>query len=97
MQLFPTKRRWPCSNRFIAKRRASGDLTLAVKTWGDPARSPVVLVHGYPDDSSVWQHVAPLLARKHYVIAYDEAARACPACRSARPTTTAKRPTTSSR
>lgn len=50
---------------------ASGDLTLAVKTWGDPARSPVVLVHGYPDDSSVWQHVAPLLARKHYVIAYD--------------------------
>ncbi|RAE79218.1 short chain dehydrogenase, partial [Burkholderia multivorans] len=50
---------------------ASGDLTLAVRTWGDPARSPVVLVHGYPDDSSVWQQVAPLLARKHYVIAYD--------------------------
>nr|WP_302055231.1 alpha/beta fold hydrolase [Burkholderia multivorans] len=50
---------------------ASGDLTLAVRTWGDPARSPVVLVHGYPDDSSVWRQVAPLLARKHYVIAYD--------------------------
>ncbi|OJA39685.1 short chain dehydrogenase [Burkholderia ubonensis] len=50
---------------------ASGDLTLAVRTWGDPARTPVVLVHGYPDDSSVWQHVAPLLARQHYVIAYD--------------------------
>ncbi|KVV00549.1 SDR family oxidoreductase [Burkholderia ubonensis] len=50
---------------------ASGDLTLAVRTWGDPARTPVVLVHGYPDNSSVWQHVAPLLARQHYVIAYD--------------------------
>ncbi|OJA83567.1 SDR family oxidoreductase [Burkholderia ubonensis] len=50
---------------------ASGDLTLAVRTWGDPARTPVVLVHGYPDDSSVWQRVAPLLARQHYVIAYD--------------------------
>ncbi|TCW79766.1 short chain dehydrogenase [Burkholderia sp. SRS-46] len=50
---------------------ASGDLTLAVKTWGDPSRTPVVLVHGYPDTSSVWQDVAPLLARQHYVIAYD--------------------------
>ncbi|WP_102817592.1 SDR family oxidoreductase [Burkholderia ubonensis] len=50
---------------------ASGDLTLAVRTWGDPARTPVVLLHGYPDDSSVWQRVAPLLARQHYVIAYD--------------------------
>ncbi|KWN79548.1 short-chain dehydrogenase [Burkholderia ubonensis] len=50
---------------------ASGDLTLAVRTWGDPARTPVVLVHGYPDNSSVWQRVAPLLARQHYVIAYD--------------------------
>ncbi|KWA74492.1 short-chain dehydrogenase [Burkholderia ubonensis] len=50
---------------------ASGDLTLAVRTWGDPARTPVVLLHGYPDNSSVWQCVAPLLARQHYVIAYD--------------------------
>ncbi|KVU30843.1 short-chain dehydrogenase [Burkholderia ubonensis] len=50
---------------------ASGDLTLAVRTWGDPARTPVVLVHGYPDNSSVWQRVAPLIARQHYVIAYD--------------------------
>ncbi|RQR48528.1 short chain dehydrogenase [Burkholderia sp. Bp9126] len=50
---------------------ASGDLTLAVRTWGDPSRTPVVLVHGYPDTSSVWQDVAPWLARRHYVIAYD--------------------------
>ncbi len=48
-----------------------GDITLAVKTWGDPARPAVVLVHGYPDDSSVWHRVAPLLARHYYVIAYD--------------------------
>ncbi|KVN34235.1 short-chain dehydrogenase [Burkholderia stagnalis] len=50
---------------------ASGDLTLAVRTWGDPSRTPVVLAHGYPDTSSVWQDVAPRLARQHYVIAYD--------------------------
>ncbi len=49
----------------------SGDVTLAVKTWGDPARPAVVLVHGYPDDSSVWHAVAPLLAKQHFVIAYD--------------------------
>jgi hypothetical protein len=36
----------------------SGDVTLAVKTWGDPARPTVVLVHGYPDNSEVW-HAAP--------------------------------------
>ncbi|WP_323120030.1 SDR family oxidoreductase [Burkholderia alba] len=49
----------------------SGDVTLAVKTWGDPAHPAVVLVHGYPDNSSVWHAVAPLLAKHHYVIAYD--------------------------
>jgi len=49
----------------------SGDVTLAVKTWGDPARPTVVLVHGYPDNSEVWHEMAPLLARDYYVIAYD--------------------------
>lgn len=49
----------------------SGDVTLAVKTWGDPARPTVVLVHGYPDNSEVWHDMAPLLARDYYVIAYD--------------------------
>ena len=49
----------------------SGNVTLAVKTWGDPVRPTVVLVHGYPDNSEVWHEVAPLLARDYYVIAYD--------------------------
>lgn len=49
----------------------SGNVTLAVKTWGDPARPTVVLVHGYPDNSEVWHDMAPLLARDYYVIAYD--------------------------
>ncbi|CAN0628557.1 putative oxidoreductase EphD [Burkholderia multivorans] len=50
---------------------ASGDVTLAVKTWGDASRPSIVLVHGYPDNSSVWHAVAPLLAHRHFVIAYD--------------------------
>ena len=49
----------------------SGSVSLAVKTWGDPAHSTVVLVHGYPDNSEVWHEMAPLLARDYYVIAYD--------------------------
>ncbi|ANJ74456.1 SDR family oxidoreductase [Ralstonia insidiosa] len=49
----------------------SGDVALAVKTWGDPARPTVVLVHGYPDNSEVWHEMAPMLARDYYVIAYD--------------------------
>jgi NAD(P)-dependent dehydrogenase (short-subunit alcohol dehydrogenase family)/pimeloyl-ACP methyl ester carboxylesterase len=49
----------------------SGEVTLAVKTWGDPARPTIVLVHGYPDNSEVWHEMAPMLARDYYVIAYD--------------------------
>ncbi|MCY0855502.1 alpha/beta fold hydrolase [Cupriavidus sp. D39] len=49
----------------------SGDVRLAVKTWGDPARPAIVLVHGYPDNSAVWHGVAPLLANDYYVVAYD--------------------------
>jgi pimeloyl-ACP methyl ester carboxylesterase len=46
-------------------------LTLAVVTAGDPAHTPVLLVHGYPDTHRVWDHVADALAADHYVIRYD--------------------------
>ncbi|MBK5153346.1 SDR family oxidoreductase [Burkholderia sp. R-69608] len=49
----------------------SGDVTLAAKAWGDPARPTVVLVHGYPDNSEVWDALAALLAHDFHVIAYD--------------------------
>ncbi|KVE32729.1 SDR family oxidoreductase [Burkholderia sp. TSV86] len=49
----------------------AGDVTLAAKTWGDASRPAVVLVHGYPDNSSVWHDVASILAQSYYVIAYD--------------------------
>ncbi|MGQ0529640.1 MAG: alpha/beta fold hydrolase, partial [Panacagrimonas sp.] len=51
----------------------SGDLSLAVYTWGDRATGKpiVVLVHGYPDAASVWDKTAPLLAEKYFVVAYD--------------------------
>lgn len=51
----------------------SGDLTLAVYTWGERAlaKPNVVLVHGYPDAASVWDKTAPMLAEKYFVVAYD--------------------------
>ncbi len=49
----------------------SGAVRLLVKTWGDPARRAIVLVHGYPDNSTVWHGVARLLANDYYVVAYD--------------------------
>ncbi|MEC7120623.1 MAG: alpha/beta fold hydrolase [Pseudomonadota bacterium] len=44
---------------------------LYVKTWGDVAHTPIVLVHGYPDNHTVWAPIAEQLATDSYVIAYD--------------------------
>src|SRR5690554_391952 len=49
----------------------SGDVALQVRTWGQREQTPIVLVHGYPDNHQVWQLVAPKLAERFYVIAYD--------------------------
>lgn len=49
----------------------SGNLTLAANTYGEPENPPVLLVHGYPDDSHVWQKLVPLLAANYFVINYD--------------------------
>ncbi|KAA1175841.1 SDR family oxidoreductase [Marinobacter salinexigens] len=49
----------------------SGDTTLNVITYGDNRKVPIVLVHGYPDNHTVWQPVAERLAEKHFVITYD--------------------------
>ena len=47
------------------------DGPLALRTWGDPRLPVMVLVHGYPDNSHTWDKVAPLLARRFHVVAYD--------------------------
>ncbi len=45
-------------------------LRLHYRTWGKQG-VPVVLVHGLYDDVSVWNRLAPLLAREHRVFALD--------------------------
>jgi len=54
----------------------SGDVRLAVYSWGavsrDGERRPtVVLVHGYPDNASVFRPIAEALADRFHVVAYD--------------------------
>ena len=49
----------------------SQGVNLQVYTFGDSNKVPVVLVHGYPDNHSVWQPVADRLAKKYFVISYD--------------------------
>ncbi|MEZ0159510.1 SDR family oxidoreductase [Streptomyces griseorubens] len=50
--------------------RTSG-VELCVAELGAPERPAVVLVHGYPDSKEVWSRVAPRLAERFHVVAYD--------------------------
>ena len=49
----------------------SGNVSLAVSRRGDPGRPTVLLVHGYPDNQSVWNEVAAQLADQFQVVTYD--------------------------
>jgi NAD(P)-dependent dehydrogenase (short-subunit alcohol dehydrogenase family)/pimeloyl-ACP methyl ester carboxylesterase len=49
----------------------SGGVRLAVTERGDDAAPTVVLVHGYPDTSAVWDDVAAILEPRYHVVAYD--------------------------
>jgi pimeloyl-ACP methyl ester carboxylesterase len=49
----------------------AGDVRLSVEERGDPSHPTVVLVHGYPDTKAVWSDVAPRLAERFHVVAYD--------------------------
>ncbi|GAB3209183.1 alpha/beta fold hydrolase [Marinactinospora thermotolerans] len=53
-------------------RVVAGDgLPLHVRCQGDPQAPTVVCVHGYPDDSTLWDGVAGLLRDRYHVVAYD--------------------------
>ncbi|MGB1561968.1 MAG: SDR family oxidoreductase [Sinimarinibacterium flocculans] len=53
--------------RFVA----SGSVRLAVHEWGESGRPTLLLVHGYPDSSRVWDATAALLCEHYHVVAYD--------------------------
>ncbi len=53
----------------------SGGVMLDVEVHGDgtPGRSPVLLIHGFPDTKRLWtKQVGPLVDAGHQVITYDQ-------------------------
>ena len=44
---------------------------LFARSWGDSSHPAMVLVHGYPDNHSVWTRGAECLADRFHVIAWD--------------------------
>ena len=49
----------------------SGGVRLSVSEEGPADGTTVVLVHGYPDSSAVWDGVAAVLAERFHVVRYD--------------------------
>jgi NAD(P)-dependent dehydrogenase (short-subunit alcohol dehydrogenase family)/pimeloyl-ACP methyl ester carboxylesterase len=58
-------------NTVLTSSVKSGDLRLNVIEQGKPDAPTVVLVHGYPDNSSIWDGVAKRLAGRFRVVRYD--------------------------
>lgn len=54
----------------------SDQQTLCVKTWGDQQKTPLVLVHGYPDNQEVWEPIIEKLVNDYFVVTYDVRGRA---------------------
>ena len=47
-------------------------VTLNVALAGDPAASPVILLHGFPESHRTWRGIAPLLGDDFYLIMPDQ-------------------------
>ena len=46
-------------------------VNLHVREWNPEAQPTIVMVHGYPDSSHVWDATAQLLAERFHVVVYD--------------------------
>ncbi|SDJ23533.1 Short-chain dehydrogenase [Frankineae bacterium MT45] len=49
----------------------SDGITLSVREYGEPAHPTVVLIHGYPDTSAVWDGLVAILRPRYHVVTYD--------------------------
>ncbi|MGH3435974.1 MAG: alpha/beta fold hydrolase [Sciscionella sp.] len=49
----------------------SGGIRLAMREYGDPTAPTVLLVHGFPDNSALWEPVARCLAGRFHVVTFD--------------------------
>ncbi|SOD73835.1 short-subunit dehydrogenase [Jatrophihabitans sp. GAS493] len=49
----------------------SDGITLSVREYGEPDNPTVVLIHGYPDTSAVWDGLVAILRPRYHVVTYD--------------------------
>lgn len=59
----PGQTDWVSSKKFL---KISDDISMAYVEWGEPEGAPVILVHGYSDNSRAFSGVAPYLKGKHF-------------------------------
>jgi pimeloyl-ACP methyl ester carboxylesterase len=43
-----------------------------LRSWGDPALPPLVLLHGFPEYGGAWAELAPLLTERYFCVAPDQ-------------------------
>lgn len=53
------------------------DRTLAAQVWGDSSLPPLIALHGWLDNAGSFARIAPLLAKKRYVVALDLRGHGC--------------------
>ncbi|HST05462.1 MAG TPA: alpha/beta hydrolase [Chloroflexia bacterium] len=53
-------------------RTSNTGLELHYRTWGTEGAPPLVLVHGLASTLRIWDFVAPILAERYFVAAYDQ-------------------------
>src|ERR1700761_1554819 len=53
------------------RRVAANGVDLHVQEAGDPAARHLLLLHGFPSTSRMWDRLIPILATKYHVIAPD--------------------------
>jgi pimeloyl-ACP methyl ester carboxylesterase len=58
-------------NTIRFRRETVDGVAVHVQEAGDPAAFPIVLLHGFPSTSRMWERLVPVLATKYYVIAPD--------------------------
>lgn len=46
-------------------------IKLAAYSAGNPQNTPIMFIHGYPDNHHIWEPVMSALAKDFYVLAYD--------------------------
>jgi pimeloyl-ACP methyl ester carboxylesterase len=55
----------------VDRTATANGLRLHYLEWGDPAKPPMILLHGIARHAHTFDHIAPAFARDHHVIALD--------------------------